>query len=296
MLQNPSNTAGHSDQVHLLRLPGEVRNRIYDYLYHDDNIPQPYQDPFYGIIPPSRSLQLQLLLTCRQVYREARLIAFTSVRFVLESNDIPIRDRIAVLEDDQIESIKHIELATYFRDPFLSQRRRDTAAYTGSGTSLVVPWIKDCALNLPGLDSISIHHGVETVTSGSLSTYLNRALGSERTEDASSPVYLYNYSFPTDDTISSGGLRIQKADGATREIRITSRMVDIAEIDSVRDAFYDTIDGTYSFPSAPASSCKNWLVGSLETDLMRLRVIPALEIKSTRAAFIRWIFHDVRNA
>ncbi|RMZ66580.1 tetratricopeptide-like helical [Pyrenophora seminiperda CCB06] len=65
----------------LLRLPAELRNKIYNYVFHSPPI-RPYRDHrVYGAWAYSRR-QLSLLQVCRQVYFEARLVPFKCNVFV----------------------------------------------------------------------------------------------------------------------------------------------------------------------------------------------------------------------
>ncbi|EFQ95529.1 hypothetical protein PTT_06326 [Pyrenophora teres f. teres 0-1] len=60
----------------LLRLPAELRNKVYTYVFHTPPI-RPYRDHrVYGAWAYSRR-RLRLLQVCRQVYFEARLVPFT---------------------------------------------------------------------------------------------------------------------------------------------------------------------------------------------------------------------------
>jgi hypothetical protein len=83
----------------LLGLPAELRMQIYEAVFEPDTSARKDRT--------GKSRALDPLLTCRQIYEEARLLAFSSVIFFTEGwHKLP--DRLAVLRPEQVRSIRHL--------------------------------------------------------------------------------------------------------------------------------------------------------------------------------------------
>ncbi|OCL12838.1 hypothetical protein AOQ84DRAFT_372729 [Glonium stellatum] len=93
------------EQSRLLRLPAELRLRIYEFVF------APSQDDQF-------STTLLPLLTCRQIWHEARplsLQAFSQTVFSF-THMYMFLARIRALQRDQVKSIRHVKLATNYRE------------------------------------------------------------------------------------------------------------------------------------------------------------------------------------
>ncbi|KAF2837375.1 hypothetical protein M501DRAFT_995982 [Patellaria atrata CBS 101060] len=100
----------------LLGLPPELRNQIYNYALFQDI--WTYDPNDFRLEAPLRraSLDLRILLTCRQIYQELRLLAFTLVRF--NTRKLPLTElqpALSNLSQDQIASIRSLWLDVGFR-------------------------------------------------------------------------------------------------------------------------------------------------------------------------------------
>lgn len=92
---------------HLLLLPKELRLNIYEYTFSSPSMS--LESTVSTIILPSDTLRP--LLTCKQIYDEACLIAFTNVEFKTSLFGlIYLRKRLQVLREDQIKSIRNLTL------------------------------------------------------------------------------------------------------------------------------------------------------------------------------------------
>jgi hypothetical protein len=84
----------YPQRVSFLGIPGELRNAIYSFL-------------FTG--PTTDKANLNYLLTCRQIYHEAVVPAFSSTHFVVNTNGTELSQRLSVLSEEQKRSIQYIE-------------------------------------------------------------------------------------------------------------------------------------------------------------------------------------------
>ncbi|QDS70804.1 hypothetical protein FKW77_004610 [Venturia effusa] len=85
---------GQPLRASLLGIPGELRNSIYKLLFPDFD---------------KDITRLQVLLTCRQIYHEAALRAFTFRRFVIGGKDKYLAVRLSCLSQEQKDMIKIVE-------------------------------------------------------------------------------------------------------------------------------------------------------------------------------------------
>lgn len=145
-------------RLSLLGLPGEIRNTIFDYVFADDAFPAPFEDAFWGVVPVSQHWQLRVRLTCRQLNDEIAELVFSRTRFVVDSYNRPIGQRIRDLPKRLAFAITSIELASYFEDPDLSPNRT-TAFFTLRRIKLrsCAAFIWESARALPVLREILFH-------------------------------------------------------------------------------------------------------------------------------------------
>src|SRR4051794_1891459 len=82
-----------------LLLPTELRLRIYEFVF---------SYPVSNDIPPLASQQLVPLLTCRQVYQEAKHLAFYQTIHCIDCTwHTNIQRQLLVLDPSQVPSIRH---------------------------------------------------------------------------------------------------------------------------------------------------------------------------------------------
>lgn len=108
----------HTSGPNLIRLPAEVRNRILEYVFddsrsltglstttrqQDDACPWLLLDSSYS----ARSA-LQVLLTCRQLYHDGQLLAWTRTHFVVKNPFLDIAARLATLQPRQVAAIRSL--------------------------------------------------------------------------------------------------------------------------------------------------------------------------------------------
>lgn len=100
----------------LLSLPAEIRLAIFEYTFQDNaekvgfrnhNVPG-------GVVVDERyfaSNGLALLLTCRQLYQDASLIAMSKTPFMVSNLFSQVPDRLSVLHPKQQSAIRHLSFA-----------------------------------------------------------------------------------------------------------------------------------------------------------------------------------------
>lgn len=92
----------------LLTLPAELRNEIYRYAFK----PSDSADPS---LPGTRASDLlRPLLACRQIYEEARALAFSCVSFAVENvTGAGLAARLSVLRTEQTQAIRSMTYSNY---------------------------------------------------------------------------------------------------------------------------------------------------------------------------------------
>lgn len=92
----------------LLALPAELRNEIYLYAF----TPSDAEDP---CLPGARTSDLlRPLLTCRKIYEEAGILAFSCVSFALECvSEEEFVERLSVLRTEQTQAIRSMVYSNY---------------------------------------------------------------------------------------------------------------------------------------------------------------------------------------
>ena len=149
----------------LLALPIELRMQVYQAVL---SIAQnDFQSGLELGVPTSTTLQF--LLTCRQIYEEARFIAFRRSTFILDIKPKPARRKTAYFdhdadgddEDATVSSHTHITLRILSLTP--EHRRCIQSIYLGYSlkSTFFPPKVAaeamiDCLRSLPGLRSFSI--------------------------------------------------------------------------------------------------------------------------------------------
>ena len=111
------------DAHNLLNLPAEIRIAILEYVFDENLWNRGFTNEFYpGGIALDESYtandHLQLLLTCRQMYRDASSLAFNRTSFVISNLFYQIPERLALLQPKQIGTVRNIAFvadARHFR-------------------------------------------------------------------------------------------------------------------------------------------------------------------------------------
>ncbi|KAF2477280.1 uncharacterized protein BDR25DRAFT_45136 [Lindgomyces ingoldianus] len=91
----------------LFMIPPELRLLIYEFVFGSP--------PEHVLAPPRSSLNLEPLLTCRQLYVEAKLLAFAHTTHNinwLPRASLTCQRRLLVLEPTQIAHIRHVSINT----------------------------------------------------------------------------------------------------------------------------------------------------------------------------------------
>lgn len=126
----------------LLVLPAEIRSQIYEFALGGDIYRLKTSGQGAGFIQV-RPNPLGLLLACRQIHKEARLISFVSNTFSFRTLDT----RNSLLSTVQISLIRHIRIETF----------QFMAMLDGIGT----PLSDECKMGLPAFRSVL--HGVRVI-------------------------------------------------------------------------------------------------------------------------------------
>ncbi|KAF2492497.1 hypothetical protein BU16DRAFT_115260 [Lophium mytilinum] len=110
----------------LLSLPAELRLCIYEFVF----IPTHYAGPKLPDPSDKASLRLSLLLTCRQIKEEARLIAYSRTSFHIPNLIEPLLDRIFLLREPLRNRLRYVTITLNlsiapkilsFMDPWLME-------------------------------------------------------------------------------------------------------------------------------------------------------------------------------
>ena len=131
-LQLTSFNSTHQNQEKciLLRLPPELRNAVYKYVFLEDNIEicAPHSkktDSHSHTHYPKQNLQL--LQTCRQVYTEARLLPFASNQF--KGSHWALRSITKLLSREQANAISTIHVLIDDMDIDIIRDKSDPRLY-----------------------------------------------------------------------------------------------------------------------------------------------------------------------
>lgn len=185
--------------ITLLALPAEIRNAIFNHVYSSSpGDGYKYGGAYSGLTLDERyssTSKLHCLLTCRQLYNDAVLLAFARTHFIITNLFVNIPSRLATLQQDQIESIRSLSFvadARHFRKLHVSYwgqypfglpslnldiltvvlHRSSSWHYLFDFTSNIVQLLR----HLKGIKSLVIVRNKASVK-GSLKTWYNRLVG-----------------------------------------------------------------------------------------------------------------------
>lgn len=183
---------------HLLALPAEIRIAILEYVFERNRDDVGFKDHGIagGIVLDedyNGKARLGPLLTCRQLYRDAGILALQRTTFTVTNLFYHIPERLALLDREQIRAIRHVALiadARHFRNlpswgvhPFgLADLRLDTltiALHRSSACHYLFDFTADLVKLLRHLGGVRrlVFVRNRALVKGSFKTWYNRLVG-----------------------------------------------------------------------------------------------------------------------